>query len=116
MTYINKRYDILILGFQLEVKAYFIACVRLKSGMTELVMPPPGGGEENRDFLHLGQKPELLASQRISSGRARFSKRVNFSKKASLTIPVGPFLCLPMMISAIPFSGLSSDLLYTSSR
>src|SRR5438132_14363155 len=33
---------------------------------------------------------------------ARFSKRVNSLMNASLTTPVGPLRCLPMMISATP--------------
>ena len=33
---------------------------------------------------------------------ARFSNRVNSLMNASLAVPVGPFRCLPMMISATP--------------
>jgi len=32
----------------------------------------------------------------------RFSKQVYLSKKASSNLSVGPFLCLPTMISAFP--------------
>src|SRR5690606_32740744 len=36
---------------------------------------------------------------------ARLSKRVYSPKNFSLKLPVGPFRCLPMMISARPLSG-----------
>ena len=45
---------------------------------------------------------------------ARFSNVVYSPKKRSLRVPMGPLRCLPMMISAMPFSVLSSS--YTSSR
>ncbi len=47
---------------------------------------------------------------------SRLSNLVNRPSKCSWTIPVGPFRCLPMIISATPFLGLSGLLLYTSSR
>src|SRR5687768_7847683 len=54
----------------------------------------------------------LLRDQRLCQvpSFARFSKRVNWPRNASSTMPIGPFLCLPMMISALPFdSGLSGE-------
>ena len=47
--------------------------------------------------------------------RSRFSKRVYSLRNASLTVPIGPLRCLPMMISAIalrsPWLSASYDLL-----
>src|SRR6202012_450749 len=41
------------------------------------------------------------------SSRVWFSKRVKRPRKVVRTVPVGPLRCLPMMISAVPLSGLS---------
>jgi hypothetical protein len=55
-----------------------------------------------------------LEGRRQLARHSRFSKRVNSLMKASLTVPVGPLRCLPMMISAMP--RFSSVGLYSSSR
>ena len=67
---------------------------------------PVGGGE-------IGGNRATVAANRVEidagDGRpdhgdpcARFSKRVYSLMNASLAVPVGPFRCLPMMISATP--------------
>ena len=49
-----------------------------------------------------------------SCRHSKFSNRVYSLMKATRTVPVGPFRCLPMMSSANPlFSGVES---YCSSR
>ena len=48
------------------------------------------------------------------SSNARFSKRVYWVRKVRVALPVGPLRCLPMITSALPWSGLSRW--YTSSR
>ena len=40
---------------------------------------------------------------------ARFAKRVTSASKASWTVPVGPWRCLPMMTSARPCAWSMSD-------
>ena len=48
---------------------------------------------------------------------AKFSKRVNSLMKVSRMVPTGPLRCLPMMISATPWSsGAVSSLSYISAR
>ena len=47
----------------------------------------------------LSQKP---ASAPPCQARARFENRVKRPSKASSTVPIGPWRCLPMMTSALP--------------
>jgi hypothetical protein len=54
------------------------------------------------------------AAAQYEPGLAKFSKRVYSPRKVRRVVPIGPLRCLPMMISATPFSGVSG--LYTSSR
>src|SRR3569832_2102972 len=50
-------------------------------------------------------KPSRGYSKLPTESCARLSKRVYSPKNLSLIEPVGPFRCLPMMISASPLSG-----------
>jgi hypothetical protein len=47
-------------------------------------------------------------SSAILPPSAIISNRVQFFRKASISLPVGPFRCLEIMISALPFNSSSS--------
>ena len=50
-----------------------------------------------------GASPASIIEQIVASG-AKFSNFVIGPRKVSLTLPIGPLRCLPMMISAVPLS------------
>src|SRR5208337_3536717 len=70
------------------------------------------GGRDARPtrppFSHFGRtqradgRPQYPAG---ASSRSYEAKVVYLSRKLSLILPVGPFRCLPTMISAVPWSG-----------
>src|SRR5262245_16196558 len=71
----------------------------------------------NRCLVRL--KPDTTYDSPIAQAApaARFSNRVNSRMNASLTTPVGPLRCLPMMSSATPCASTGESLsAYCSSR
>ena len=63
--------------------------------------PPPPWLRENLKRLAAAPQSDVQ-NPSLSAMLARFSNRVMGLMKASLTVPVGPLRCLPMMISATP--------------
>jgi hypothetical protein len=54
--------------------------------------------------IRMGRALEAAAQKSSLPPEARLSNRVSGLRKASLTVPVGPLRCLPMMTSATPGS------------
>src|SRR6266446_10048128 len=77
------------------------ACLAVHIGVKEFKA-------QGHTWISASAHRQIIGHQKPFS--ARFSKRVNSPRKLRRTTPVGPFRCLAMLISAMPFSVLSSGL------
>src|SRR5207342_279884 len=79
-----------------------------KNAAMNLFIASQGTDSTTPELPRLPQGPSRcethLYSKLPTESRARLSKRVYSPKNFSFTVPVGPFRCLPMMISARPLS------------